>query len=199
MITHDEDWIAATLADYGLCMDAQVEEIEGEVMAGLMRTYAERMMQQHAQRMDRLGATTATLLNATLLKELAEKDARIAELTDELAKYKPQPVAVRFWGMRDNHTFVRYTPTSIDNLFEQWLASETDEWGLPALCPVRLLDRDGRDVREVGCMVHHANDAEGIKRYREALEADADVMALLASVMTLLARAYDDPQKGEQA
>lgn len=39
------------------------------------RAYHEHMSKQAAQRMDRLGAT-----NATLLKELSSKDERIAEL-----------------------------------------------------------------------------------------------------------------------
>ena len=45
------------------------------------RDYHEHMSNQNAQRMDRLGAT-----NATLLKELSSKDERIAELEAEVER-----------------------------------------------------------------------------------------------------------------
>lgn len=98
-----------------------------------------------------------------------------------------QPDRVKFWYLRDNHSFTRLEGDSLEEIVAKASAlssTPTGAWG--SLCPAIVMCGH-KEVRRVGQMVHAkgANDPrikwnEGIQQWIKALSADKDIMRLLA-------------------
>lgn len=105
--------------------------------------------------------------------ELAEQ--RVASLEAELAALSPVPDRVKFYGMFDNHTFVRFEG-AIETVLDQWREANTE--ASVALCPV-LVMAGTIDLRRVGPLVDSPFDMGGLQRWLEAVYADTDIIRLM--------------------
>lgn len=94
------------------------------------------------------------------------------------------------YGMTDQHTFVRYSARSVDELIGLWIDSlwEHPDMGI-ALCPIQV--KCGKStLREVGPMLHYKYDRDDGKPYdkaavevfRKAALADPDISRLMQEV-----------------
>lgn len=106
-------------------------------------------------------------------------------------RYIPDPKhadGVRFYFMHDNHTFTRLRGATLDEVLAHADAVEAAEGGsYGMLCPAILIHGE-KDVRRVGTPAHARGREDpkdnwnaGKAKWREALEADIDVMRLLPS------------------
>lgn len=106
-------------------------------------------------------------------------------------RYVPDPLhadTVKFYFMHDNHTFTRLHGTTLDEVLAHADAVEAGEWGsYGMLCPAILLHGD-KEIRRVGLTAHARGSKDpkdhwngGKVKWREAMEADIDVMRLMPS------------------
>lgn len=104
-------------------------------------------------------------------------------------RYVPDPEqvdGVRFYFMHDNHCFTKLHGATLDEILAR--ADEVEaESSYGMLCPVILLHGE-KEVRRVGKVAHGKGSKDpkdywntGKAAWRESVEADADVMRLLAS------------------
>ena len=100
-----------------------------------------------------------------------------------------KPNGISFWGMDDNHTFVRYFGSTIEDIINQWRKDVVTDRCELSLCPISLL-HNGKRMRIVGDMLHTiyprnrkdplAVSEPAILRFIAGAKADEDVQRLLA-------------------
>lgn len=106
-------------------------------------------------------------------------------------RYVPDPLhadTVKFYFMHDNHTFTKLDGTTLDDLLAHADAVEAGEWGsYGMLCPAIVLHGE-KEIRRVGPAAHARGSKDpkdhwnaGKAKWREAMEADVDVMRLMPS------------------
>lgn len=104
-------------------------------------------------------------------------------------RYVPDPMhadEVRFYYMRDNHTFSRLTGTTIDEVLANATAmAKESRCGM--LCSPMLL-AGGKEVRRLKAVAHApccgSDDSKwlaGVAEWRTECEADSDVMRMVSS------------------
>lgn len=111
---------------------------------------------------------------------------------------KPTRIAttVRCHGMFDCHLFYDFHPSGPDDLIRMWKEQcsqpypavvgerSVDDLGKTRLCPVIVLDINGKELRRVGKMVHRVGDTEDIEAFRRELFADPDIPRLMKAGRT---------------
>jgi hypothetical protein len=86
------------------------------------------------------------------------------------------------WFMHDDHTFSRLRGNLDETIKAAKVMLEESPYG--ALCPLTIVDDEGRDVRRVGQMVHSGYDTGRtfnvgqMIAWRAQAEADSEVMRL---------------------
>ncbi|HVY79845.1 MAG TPA: hypothetical protein VG994_02595 [Steroidobacteraceae bacterium] len=105
--------------------------------------------------------------------------AEVERLQAELTKWRPEPISVSVWYMRDNHTFKKLDG-DIDAVIEQ--ARRTayeDPYGMLGSAIVKMTTGE---ERRVGASIHaRIGFAESdLLEWRESVLADPDVARLLA-------------------
>ena len=100
-------------------------------------------------------------------------------------------------GMYDNHTFVKFTGGSVDDVIASWrdhnAAPHMRDYGdygeidigPASLCPAVIINANGKELRRIGKMVDEGRRGEydlgELDRWRSAMLADPDAVALLAA------------------
>lgn len=111
------------------------------------------------------------------------------EVTIGGVRYVPDQThadSVAFWYMHDNHTFDKLLGKTIDAILAE--ADEIEACSPHGMLCVATLKCKGKEVRRVGTPVHSRGRKDpkdqwesGKAAWRKAMEADPEVMRLLAS------------------
>ena len=114
----------------------------------------------------------------------------------------PVPASVKVWGMYDCHLFTHFEGSTVDEVVAAWRehnatpnpatvgGREVADLGTAVLCAISVQDAAGKSLRRVGLTVsphvrgstYYTQDkeAEDLRAWRDAVEADPDIVRLLA-------------------
>ena len=110
----------------------------------------------------------------------ANAETKIAELEQELSRFRVEPMTLGMHAMHGNHTFTRFdNVTSPDDLIRRWKAMGGGRTNDISLCPV-IVKSHGKELRRVGNMLFDADDELKVSQFINTLKSDADVVRLMA-------------------
>lgn len=88
---------------------------------------------------------------------------------------------LKFWVMHENHTFTNLGNdfTSLEDVANS--ANEImTESPMSMLCPIIIIDQDGKEVRRVGVPVPDNKWSERLPVWLAAAKADPDILSIMA-------------------
>ena len=93
-------------------------------------------------------------------------------------EYENQESKLSFWLMRDNHSTAQPKGKTLDEIVESFI-DLVNQNPYSCVCPVIILNKEGKEVRRVGKMAHSVGTDIDLTEWRKALESDSDVMYLI--------------------
>lgn len=93
-------------------------------------------------------------------------------------KYDNKTASLSFYLMRDNHTFTKPSGETLEEIRDSFIKLVKDN-SYSSVCPVVILDKDGKEVRRVGKMAHARKTEIDLTEWFNEVSKDSDVIELM--------------------